>query len=160
MSMLAKQASRLVTKPNSLLSRVLQARYFLNLDFFHANLGYSLFFTWRNILAARQLLEVGCRWRVGDGSSIAIWHNRWVPRPYEFKPVMLRGNLSEDASVHALTCSSPRRWNLELLQQNFDKEDIDSIVAIPLARSLLTDRIIWHYSKYGRFLVISAYILA
>ncbi|KAL0300327.1 UNVERIFIED_CONTAM: hypothetical protein Sangu_3127100 [Sesamum angustifolium] len=125
MSMLAKQASRLVTKPNSLLSRVLQAR-----------------------------------WRVGDGNSIAIWHNRWVPKSYEFKLIMLRGNLSEDASVHELTCSSSRRWNLELLQQNFDKEDIDNIIAIPLARSSLTDRIIWHYLKHGRLLVNSAYILA
>ena len=29
----------------------------------------------------RKLLQEGMSWRVGDGKSIKIWHDRWLPSP-------------------------------------------------------------------------------
>ncbi|OMP03548.1 Endonuclease/exonuclease/phosphatase [Corchorus olitorius] len=34
--------------------------------------------TWRSILKARKVLEKGLKWRVGDGSKISFWFDRWL----------------------------------------------------------------------------------
>lgn len=35
-------------------------------------MGHKPSYTWRSILAGREILERGVRWRVGDGSSITL----------------------------------------------------------------------------------------
>jgi hypothetical protein len=49
MSMLAKQAWRLLTGPNSLCARVLKAKYFLNGDLLSATTGGGISYTWSRI---------------------------------------------------------------------------------------------------------------
>lgn len=56
LSMLAKQAWRLVTGPDRLLSRLLKAKYFPGGSLFTADLGDRPSLTWRSILAARPAL--------------------------------------------------------------------------------------------------------
>ncbi|PSS33515.1 hypothetical protein CEY00_Acc03902 [Actinidia chinensis var. chinensis] len=36
---------------------------------------------WRNIMEGKKVLMAGMRWRIGDGSSICIDTDLWVPRP-------------------------------------------------------------------------------
>lgn len=59
LALLAKQAWRITTKPELLLSRILKARYFPNSSFFVADLGDRPSQTWRSILLARPHLEAG-----------------------------------------------------------------------------------------------------
>lgn len=40
---------------------------------------------WKGILQGRRILERGLRWRVGDGRSICISHDPWIPRPHTYK---------------------------------------------------------------------------
>jgi hypothetical protein len=35
-------------------------------------------------MAAQQTLKRGLIWRVGDGSAIHIWGDRWIPNPTTF----------------------------------------------------------------------------
>ncbi|KAL0427944.1 UNVERIFIED_CONTAM: putative mitochondrial protein [Sesamum latifolium] len=72
LAMLAKQAWRLITSPDSLLSRVVKAKYYPDSIFFQARCGGQSSYTWRSILATRELVRQGVRWKVGDGKLITI----------------------------------------------------------------------------------------
>ena len=47
---------------NSLVHRVLKARYFPNTNFLHAELGTKPSFAWRSILSAQIVVQLGYRW--------------------------------------------------------------------------------------------------
>ena len=36
-------------------------------------------YAWRSILKGREVLVRGARWRVGDGESIKVWDDPWLP---------------------------------------------------------------------------------
>ncbi|CAH9070607.1 unnamed protein product [Cuscuta europaea] len=78
-AMLGKQGWKLTRDPNSLVGRVLKAKYFHTSFFLEAKLGSTPSFVWRSLLAAQDVLAVGCRRRVGNGRSISIWKEAWLP---------------------------------------------------------------------------------
>lgn len=71
-SMLGKQAWRLITNPSTLVARLYKAKYYATCDFLQAKLGHNPSFIWRSILEAKNLLMASARWRVGNGKSIKI----------------------------------------------------------------------------------------
>jgi hypothetical protein len=85
-AMLAKQGWRLLTDPGSLCARVLKGRYFPNSDFWNSTKPRSSSYTWRSILYGRELLFQGIRWGIGDGHSVKILKDNWIPR---FPPKIL-----------------------------------------------------------------------
>ena len=66
MALLAKQGWRLQCDQNSLMYKVLKAKYF-PLDFVEAKIGCNPSYTWRSIMAAQHVVKEGLRWRVGSG---------------------------------------------------------------------------------------------
>ena len=77
--MLAKQAWRLLHHMHSLFYRVYKARYFPNCSFLEAEFGHKPFFVWRSLIATREVVVRGLRWRVGDGSQILVSSSKWLP---------------------------------------------------------------------------------
>ncbi|XP_024039324.1 uncharacterized protein LOC127898872 [Citrus sinensis] len=69
-AMVAKQGWRLIQFPNSLVSKVLRARYFRSCSFLNAKPGSNPSFIWRSILWGRQVIQKGARWHIGNGSNI------------------------------------------------------------------------------------------
>lgn len=69
---LAKQGWKLQMDHNSLVYRVLKAKYFPRSDFVNALLGNNPSFTWRSVMAAQHLVRKGLRWRVGNGERIRV----------------------------------------------------------------------------------------
>jgi hypothetical protein len=85
-SMLARQAWRLLTNPNSLCGRVLKAKYFPNSSILGCQAKGSISYSWRSILQGVDLLKKGLIWRVGDGGQINIWVDPWIPRGVTQRP--------------------------------------------------------------------------
>lgn len=79
-AMLARQGWRILTDPNSLCARVLKGRYFPDSDFWNASQPSGASFTWRSILFGRELLKKGVRWGIGNGTSVKIINDFWIPR--------------------------------------------------------------------------------
>jgi hypothetical protein len=98
MAMLAKQCWRLLKWPESLAARVLCEKYYPGVDFLDSNLGKKPSFSWRSIWQAKALLQEGLIWRVGNGSRIELWKDKWIPAtPHKIlDPVRI---LSRDARV-------------------------------------------------------------
>uniref|UniRef100_A0A2N9HX16 Reverse transcriptase domain-containing protein n=1 Tax=Fagus sylvatica TaxID=28930 RepID=A0A2N9HX16_FAGSY len=79
MALLAKQGWRLLQQPQSLIFRVLKAKYFPLCDFLEASIGHRPSYAWRSIASARAVLNLGLRWHIGDGKSVRITKDPWLP---------------------------------------------------------------------------------
>lgn len=77
-AMLAKQVSKLIYDTDSLFYRVFKAKYFPTGSIFDAKAKSGLY-AWKSILHARKLINMGAHWRIGDGSSIKIFQDAWIP---------------------------------------------------------------------------------
>jgi hypothetical protein len=77
-ALLVKQGWRLLQKPYSLAVWVLKENYFPEKSFLEASLGSRPSYAWRSIWKAKPLLQEGLIWKVGDGSKIKIWGDRWI----------------------------------------------------------------------------------
>jgi hypothetical protein len=81
-ALLARQAWRLLTKPDSLCARVLKAKYYPNGRLEDTVFSGNASSTWTAISYGLELLKKGLVWRVCNGQSIRIWRDPWIPRPY------------------------------------------------------------------------------
>ena len=99
----------------------------------------------------------GLRWKVGDGQNINVWNDPWLPRPWGFKPITLKIEDLEDLEVSGLIDRQTRTWDLEILQQIFLPQDVETICSIPISVRNTEDTLIWHFHPRGEFTVNSAY---
>ena len=77
--MLAKQGWRLVCYPDSLVARILRAKYSPNGKFLEATAGNNASYTWKSIVEGKKVLEKGLVWKVELGGTIDIWKDPWIP---------------------------------------------------------------------------------
>jgi hypothetical protein len=78
MVLLAKQGWRLLQNPEGLVAKILAEKYYPHGSFMEVELGRRPSYVWKSIWNSRQLLEMGLAWRVGDGSKISVWKDKWV----------------------------------------------------------------------------------
>ncbi|XP_062017671.1 uncharacterized protein LOC133734024 [Rosa rugosa] len=159
LALLAKQGWRLVQRPDALLTQLLKARYFPRSDFMEAELEAGSSYTWRSIMAGRQVLEQGLRFQVGTGQRISVWHDRWVPRPRTFRPYSPPMEGLEELCVADLIDQEDKVWLVDLLNELFIPGEVELIASIPLSTRLVEDRLVWHYDKKGIYNVRSGYFV-
>jgi ribonuclease HI len=157
-AMLGKQGWRLLTEPSSLCARVLKGRYFPHTDFWHAPKPRSSSYTWRSILFGRELLFRGAQWGIGDGRTVKITSDNWIPdRPaYMLRPVK---EIPGVATVHCLIDAQSRSWIPETVNAFFDEGTADQIMQVQISKDG-ADFIRWPHTKNGMYSVRSAYNLA
>lgn len=86
-ALLAKQGWWILQNPESMVARLLKARYFPWSSFLDAAIGSVPSFTWQSIVAGRDILTQGLQWQIGDGTKARIWLDPWIPLPLTFKVV-------------------------------------------------------------------------
>nr|XP_023871779.1 uncharacterized protein LOC111984377 [Quercus suber] len=79
-ALLAKQVWRMINNPNSLCFCVFKARFFPNCSILEAKDSISGSYAWISILSARDVIWKGVVWRIGNGQSMRIKEDKWVPR--------------------------------------------------------------------------------
>ncbi|XP_062028694.1 uncharacterized protein LOC133744637 [Rosa rugosa] len=79
LAMLSKQGWRLLSKPDSLVAQVFKAVYYPFGSFLTADMGERPSYSWRSLMEARPVLQAGLVWRIGDGQSVDIWNDEWIP---------------------------------------------------------------------------------
>ncbi|PRQ18658.1 putative reverse transcriptase zinc-binding domain-containing protein [Rosa chinensis] len=137
---------------------MLKAKYYPKHNVMEAKLGSNASFLWRSFIWGKELLEKGVRWRVGDGRSIKVFGDPWVPGLENFK-LSSRNGVDSDMFVANLMVERGV-WNLSLLEQIFSEQEREAILKIPLIRTGRPDACIWNYCKNGRYEVKSGYWLA
>ena len=78
-TLLAKFAWMVASGKQSLCMEVLRSKYKVKEDWLKAEPSKSASPTWRGIERAKKLIEKGACFLVGDGKSINVWVDPWVP---------------------------------------------------------------------------------
>ena len=108
LALLAKQAWRLIHNTYSLFFRVYKSRYFPKCSFIDAELGSNPSYVWRSLLAAREIIWEGSKWKVGDGNTIGVTTHRWLSH----RPVFL-GEQQIGLKVKDLIDNNTMQWDRE-----------------------------------------------
>lgn len=109
-ALLAKQAWRLISNENSLVARLLKAKYFPRSIFLDLGMGVNPSYSWRSMWEAKDVLGRGVRWWIGNGRSVGIWKDKWLPTPTTFRVVSLRNMFAEDTWVSELIDAETKEW--------------------------------------------------
>lgn len=66
LALLTKKGWRIQQNPNSLVHRVLKVKYFADRTFKEAQLGRRPSYAWRNIMATKDIVDLGSWWVIGN----------------------------------------------------------------------------------------------
>ena len=117
-----------------------------------AELGNNPSYVWRSLLAARNIICEGSKWKVGDGRTIGISTHNWL----SYEPVFL-GEQQQGLMVKDLIDGHKKQWDRERIFDLFAHRTRMEILAIPLQQDAGRDTLIWKETKSGSFSVKSAY---
>lgn len=79
-ALLARQAWRLIQRPESMCAMVLKSKYYPNGDLLDTVFASDASPGWRGIEYGLELLKEGLIWRIGNGRKINIQRDKWIPR--------------------------------------------------------------------------------
>ena len=116
-------------------SSFLKACYFPNNDFLHAELGSKPSFAWRSIMVAQDVVKASSIWQVGNGSSVQILLDKWLPTHSTFRVTLSTGTLPQDSWVCTLIDDDTGEWKAYMIRQHFLPADADAILGIPRSRN-------------------------
>ncbi|KAM6586543.1 hypothetical protein CsatA_009148 [Cannabis sativa] len=156
LAMLGKQGWRLMSRPDSLASKVFKARYYNDGSFLTAQLGSNPSFVWRSILEAQDLVRRGIRWCVGNGQSISVLGEPWLPDANNPLVTSSHPTLAS-VTVASLMSMDNGGWDNKIIEDLFEVRDQQLIKSIPLQAPTALDRMYWTLEKSGIFSVKSAY---
>ena len=111
-------------------------------------------------MAAQDIVQKGKRWQVGNGRSIMIWKDKWLPSPSTYEVVFLVNYIPEDSRVAELIDEEKGAWKTDLMSKVFFRHEADLICGIALCANMPKDKQVWALTNNGLFSVRSAYKLA
>jgi ribonuclease HI len=159
-ALLAKQCWRLWKEEDSITAKIMKCKYYPRGSILEAQLGNKPSFIWRSILSSRSLIQDGLVWRIGDGSLVHIWGDKWLPSPSTYSIQSPPKSIAPDAMVSELIDQDLGAWKLSLLKELFSNEEVSAILSIPISHTKQPDRQIWRGTMKGNFTVGSAYHMA
>lgn len=131
--MVAKQGWRMLSTLDSLVAHVYKARYFPNGSFLDAKLGPNPSYTWSNVFSTQQLIRSKARCRVGNGDTIRVFHDPWLPDPINPYVTTSTSPSIIDSRVSSLKIGLYGNWDIDLLHDIFSTRDLILISSIPLS---------------------------
>lgn len=156
-AMVAKQGWRLLKHPDSLMARVLKARYFPHGNFISAKLGVNPSYIWSSVIASQPLVKKKARLRVGTGVNINVFSDPWLPDPHNPYVESVPDFGLEDLSVSSLRVSLTEGWDTAIIADLFSARDRNLIQKIPLSSQPREDCWYWDGDPQGRYSVKEGY---
>lgn len=109
------------------------------------------------LLKKRKNNNNNIRWRVGDGASIRVWEDPWLPSntsPFVKSPM---ADHNSNIKVADLFNQGKTSWEDNLLVNLFNQQEVNLIKSIPISDTKCGDKIIWVEEEKGDFTVKSCY---
>ncbi|XP_021734157.1 uncharacterized protein LOC110700882 [Chenopodium quinoa] len=156
-ALLARQFWRIATNPNSLAGRILKGKYFQRSTIWDAKVPPNASYTWRSIISARDLVVEGSSWLIGNGKSVRLWGDKWIPK--------LPGNRIScpppqpelrNATVDGWIDPIHRNWRVQELRNALSEIEVAAITKIRIPNHEQEDVLQWKHTKNGEFNVLSA----
>jgi hypothetical protein len=157
MAMVAKQAWLLMAEPEKLVARIFKARYFPRSTLFDAKIGVNPSYVWRSIWKARDVLNHGCRWTVGDGKNINVMSDPWLRGKDNLWMHSPQIQSMYNLSVHNLLLQNSKEWDIHKIYSLFPEHVASSIINTPLIEEVHDDKLMWIFENHGSYTVKSGY---
>ena len=132
----ASDASALAWEPRPCIPvyKCFEARYFPRTSILEASKSPNCSFVWRSLMAALYILRFGHCWRVGDGLSINVYWDRWIPKYPTNRPFLSVRDDEEEVWVSSLINQDLHVWCRDVIMASFTREEGEAICDIPLSR--------------------------
>jgi hypothetical protein len=156
-ALLAKQVWRLMHNTSSLFYRVFKPKYFPRCSILEAKPSCRGSLAWKSILGATQLIDKGLIWRVGSGSKIRIWEDKWLPIRDHNAILSPRPPQSPVTYVRQLIDEHSNTWKEGVVKSSFMPHEAEAILGIPLSSKHPSDTAVWGGTKNGVYSVRSGY---
>ena len=127
---------------------------------FWIQLSPNISFVWRSIMSAMPILRSRSCWRVGNGESIEVLLDKWIPNYPTNKVLHSVHEGEEDWRVSDLIDSELHGCRWDIIMERFNREDAEAICKIPLSHKRVTDAVVWLHNKDGNYSVRSGYRVA
>ena len=151
--MLAKLALMVASKRDSICMAMVRAKYKVRHDWLYSDPPKSASPSWRAIEKVKQLIVKGACYIIGDGQSINVWSDPWVPQLQGFKPVPRNESQNQaPLTFSQLFDPTSNSWNSRLILELFDAASVQAIMSIPLPISPKSDKLIWTLDSKGSWL--------
>ncbi|XP_073152575.1 uncharacterized protein [Henckelia pumila] len=115
-----------------------------------AGLGSNPSYIWRSPLWSKELLVSGLLWRVGDGKSIHIYKDRWIPSMQSELGFSV-GPWIGEVTVNSLIKDGS--WDADSIWNRFNSYVAREILRIPLPQRHRNDALFWRYDSKGKYYV-------
>lgn len=134
-----------------------KSRFFPSGSILEDNVKTNGSYAWKSILQAQSVVKLGSRWRIGNGSSIRIWGDNWLPRSSPGQVISPRNYFPVDAKVSSLIDPIKMEWKECMINHVFLPLKANLILGISLSHHPAQDKIIWPHTPIGTFFIRSAY---
>lgn len=122
-ALLGKNVWNCISNPDSLVSRVLKSRYYLDSHILKASKGKSSSFIWTGIWQAKKTLSKGFCWVVGDDQNIKAIKDPWLSRKQGVLVDYLHIYEEINEYVSNLFYSGTKVWDTRRVCVNFSSND-------------------------------------
>lgn len=154
-ALLAKQIQRIVENPNSLVARVLKARYFKHTNIMEASLSSNPSYLWRSLLWSRDIIRARTLWKVGNCHTINARWDAWIP---SLSVGRIRSNISYDCNVYIKdVINNSGDWDIQKAKSMFLPFEVNVIQKVPTIGTNHPDRRFWQLEKNGTYSVKAGY---
>jgi hypothetical protein len=108
------------------------------------------------MLFSREILLNGVQWGIGDGHSVKITSDHWIPErpPYMLKPLK---PIPNEAIVRCLMDDQMCKWIPETAYAFFNKEMADLIMQVQIRKHRGEDFVRWPHTRNDIYSVRPAY---
>ena len=100
-------------------------------------------------MAAKDIIEKGSRWVIGNGKRVHIWEDRWISTLDSFKVVSPKGSTNNVVLVSDLINMDTRGWDAAKVNNTFLPFEAQVIIGIPISPQLPEDSLTCAWTPNG-----------
>ena len=93
-------------------------------------------------MEARNVLDRGLHWSIGNGQSVRIWGDRWLPTQKSFKVSSPRPHVFKGNMVDSLLDWEGGGWDKNLVCSVFLPYEAETILSIPISHTFPEDALV------------------
>jgi hypothetical protein len=114
-------------------------------------------YTWSSIQRASWILKKGGLWTVGNGASINIWEDNWLPEQEGYKVWSQKKEGVTQNMVQDLIIPLSKSWNRGIITKLFYPIEAQQVLNIPITDINYQDELCWPKTTDGTYTVKSGY---